>query len=86
MAQAIDSSSAPFKSPRTSSRIHAPTGAPIVAPEDDQTVDRCVQDMDLSRASTVSHIGDCNLECCYCVLRWSARRVLLQEEGTDIES
>jgi hypothetical protein len=85
MAQAIDSSSAPFKSPPTSSEIHVLTGATMrssmVAQDDDQTVDRCVQDMDPSHASTVSHIGDCNLECCYCDLRWSARRILLRREA-----
>ena len=85
MAQTIDPSSAPFKSPPTSSEIHALADAtmlsPIVAPGDDQTIDRCVQDIDPSHASAVSHIGECNLECCYCALRWSARRTLLQGEA-----
>jgi hypothetical protein len=71
MAQAIDSSSAPLKSPPSSSEV---------APNDDQTAGRCVQDIDPSRACTVSHIGDCNLECCYCALRWTARRILLEGE------
>jgi hypothetical protein len=85
MAQKIDSSSARSKSPRSPSDIHAVTEAtmlsPSVAPDDDQTVDRCVQDIDPSHASTVSHIGDCNLECCHCAIRWSARRNLLQGEA-----
>jgi hypothetical protein len=85
MAQAIDSSSALFKSPPTSSGIHALTGAtmqsPTVASDDDQTVDQCVQDIDPSHASTASHLGDCNLECCNCAIRWSARRILLQREA-----
>jgi len=85
MSQANDSSSAPFKSPPTSSEIHALIGAAtqstIVAPEDDQTVDRCVQDIDPSHASTASHLGDCNLECCTCAVRWSGRRTQLEREA-----
>lgn len=85
MAHTIDSSSAPFKSPLTSSEIHALIGSaiepPIVTPDDRQTVDRCVQDIDPSHAPTASHIGDCNLECCNCAIRWSARRNLLQSEA-----
>jgi hypothetical protein len=81
MAQAIDSSSAPVKSLSTFSGIHALTGAAMRSPNDDQTVDRCEQDLDLSHASTVSHIEDCNLECCSCAVRWSARRAMLQREA-----
>lgn len=85
MAQAIDSSSAPFKSPRTSSGSHASTGAatqsPIGASGEDHTVHQCVQDIDPSHTSTASHFADCNLECCTCAIRWSARRNLLQSEA-----
>jgi hypothetical protein len=85
MAQSIDSSSAPFKSPLTSSEISSLTGGtmlpPVVAPDDDLAFDQCVQDMDPSHASTASHIGDCNLECCNCAIRWNARRILLQTEA-----
>jgi len=84
MTQAIDFSSTPFKSPATPSEIHAlakaATLSGVAASECDQTVNRCVQDMDPSHASTVSHVGDCNLECCHCAVRWSARRSLLEEE------
>ena len=85
MAQAIDSSSARFKSPPTSSGSHASIGAttqsPIVAADDDQTVGQCAQDVDPSHASTASHLGDCNLECCTCADRWSARRIALEKEA-----
>jgi len=85
MAQAIDSSSARFKSPPTSSGSHASIGAttqsPIVAADDDQTVGQCVQDVDPSHASIASHLGDCNLECCTCAVRWSARRIALENEA-----
>jgi hypothetical protein len=85
MAKAIDSSSAPFKSPPTSSGSHAFIGAttqsPIVAEGEDQTVDQCAQNIDPSHASTASHLADCNLECCTCALRWSARRNLLEREA-----
>jgi hypothetical protein len=84
MAQAIDSSLPPFKPSPASCEIHPPdeatTPSRLVAPDDAPTADRCVQDMDPSHASTVSHFADCNLECCYCALRWSARRGLLQGE------
>jgi sulfatase maturation enzyme AslB (radical SAM superfamily) len=84
MAQVIDSPSAPIKSPLASSEIHAETGATVPssrsAREDEQDLERCVLDMDPSRASMVSHIGDCNLECSYCAIRWSARRILTERE------
>jgi hypothetical protein len=83
MAQALGSS-APPNSPVTPSEIHDATGATISPPslplDDGPTVDRCAQEMAPSYATTVSHSGDCNLECCYCEFRWSARRNLLQEE------
>ena len=84
MAQVIDSPSAPIKSPLTSSEIYAETGATVQssrsAREDEQDLERCVLDMDASRAYMVSHIGDCNLECSYCAIRWSARRILTERE------
>jgi hypothetical protein len=85
MANANDSSSAPLKSQPTSTGIRALTGtatqSPIVAPADSQSVDPCVQDVDPSHASAVSHRGDCNLECCTCDVRWSARRALIEKEA-----
>ena len=84
MAQVVDSSSVLSKAPLTFSEIHAETGATLPsagsAREDEQDIERCIQDMDPSRASVVSHIGDCNLECCHCAIRWSARRILAQQE------
>ncbi len=84
MAQAIDLSRAPFNSPPTSetNAVTASTmPAPSVALGVDQTADRCLQDIDPSQASTLSHFGDCNLECCHCAVRWSARRILLESEA-----
>jgi hypothetical protein len=84
MAQAIDSSSAPLKSPASSGShafIGATTQSPIVAQGKGQTVNPCAQDLDPSRASTASHLEDCNLECCTCAARWSARRLLLDREA-----
>jgi hypothetical protein len=85
MAQAIDSSSAPFKSRPTSSGSHAPIGTAMQSPdaalENEQAVDQCVQDLDPSHASMASHLGDCNLECCTCAARWNARRILLEREA-----
>lgn len=84
MAPVIDSSSARFKSPRKPSDIHAVNEpsilAPGVAPDDDQTIDRCVQDLDPSHVGTISHTGDCTLDCCHCATRWAARRSMLQGE------
>lgn len=85
MAQAIDSSSAPLQSPPASSGSHAFIAAtmqsPIVAQGEGQTANPCVQDLDPSHASTASHLEDCNLECCTCAARWSARRLLLEREA-----
>ena len=80
MAQVTDSSSAPIQSPLAPSDFHAGTRAamsfPGTAEEKSLDVKRCIQDLDPSRSLTVSDVEDCNLECSYCALRWSARRVL----------
>ena len=85
MAQVIDSSSAPIKSPLTPSEIPAETGDTLPSSgssrEDEQDIEKCVQDLDPSCGSVVSHIGDCNLECCHCALRWLARRIQLHKEA-----
>lgn len=84
MAKAIDYS-VPFKSsaPSFGSRRFkgASTQSPIVAQGEGENVDRCVQDIDPSHASAASHFGDCNLECCTCAARWSARRNLVDREA-----
>ncbi len=84
MAQVNDLSGAPFNS-TSDSEINSVTGAvplPLrVAPDIGQIADRCVQDIDPSQASTASHFGDCNLECCHCAVRWNARRTLLESEA-----
>jgi hypothetical protein len=84
MAKAIDYS-VQFKSQPTPSGSHAfiggTTQSPIVAQGEGQNVDRCVQDIDPSHASAASHLGDCNLECCTCAARWSARRNLVDREA-----
>jgi hypothetical protein len=54
--------------------------SPSVSPDENQNIERCIQDIDCSRNTTASHIGDCNLECSYCAARWSARRALDQRE------
>ena len=85
MAQDIDSSTATAKSRTTHTAICACIGSttqsPIVAPTDDKVADECVQNIDPSHASTASHLADCNLECCTCAARWSARRNLLEMEA-----
>ena len=85
MAQAIDSSSAPFKAPPTSSGNHAfieAAGQSETAADDEgHSADPCLQDVDPSHASRASHQADCNLDCCTCAVRWSARRSLLENEA-----
>ena len=80
MAQVTDSSSAPIQSPLTPSDVHARTRAAMSSPGSAQEkrldVERCIQDLDPSHSLTVSDVEDCNLECSYCALRWSVRRVL----------
>jgi hypothetical protein len=76
----VTESSAPTKSPLTPSDLHAGTGAttpsPGYAQDAEHNIERCIQDMDPSRSLTVSYVEGCNLECSYCALRWSARRVI----------
>jgi hypothetical protein len=85
MTEINDRSFTPIELPRASSDAGAGTKAtaasPRFTPEDDRDIGRCIQDVDPSYASTVSHIGDCNLECCYCAVRWHARRVLHLKEN-----
>jgi hypothetical protein len=84
MADINDSTSTPIESPRPSSQLDARTPADASSrftPEDDDDITRCIQDVDPSCATKVSHIGDCNLECCYCAVRWRARRVLHLKEN-----
>lgn len=47
---------------------------------DDPDIEPCVQDLDASRA-TISTIGDCNLDCCHCAIRWYARRIVNQRDN-----
>jgi hypothetical protein len=84
MADTNDSTSTSGESLQPSSQLEATSPAspsPRFTPEDDDDISRCIQDVDPSCATRVSHIGDCNLECCYCAVRWSARRVLHLKEN-----
>jgi hypothetical protein len=84
MTQVTDSSLAAIQSPHTSSDIHAgtiaTTSSPRSAQEKSPDAERCIQDVDPSHSLNVSHIEDCNLECSYCALRWSARQTLVRQD------
>lgn len=84
MAQANDLSWAPSNSP-TASETNVVTRATTLplssTPDVSQTADRCLQDIDPSQASTLSHFADCNLECCHCAVRWNGRRIMLENEA-----
>ena len=85
MAIVTDSCSAPIKSPFPHADIHgearATASSAASAQEKGLDIECCIQDLDPSRSLTVSHVGDCNLECSYCALRWSARRALDREDS-----
>jgi hypothetical protein len=69
----------PIRCPLTDSEFEAGAEAAALAPmwaeADDPNIEPCVQDLDASRA-TISTIGDCNLDCCHCAIRWYARRII----------
>jgi pyruvate-formate lyase-activating enzyme len=76
MAQVTDSSSTPIKSALPPADTHEEARAAVSpAQENGLDIEYCIQDLDPSHSLTVSHVGDCNLECSYCAVRWSARRV-----------
>jgi len=53
------------------------TAAPPATGED---VAQCLQDLDRYADPTLSNPDACTLECSYCELRWSARRILAGKE------
>jgi hypothetical protein len=75
----------PINCPLTSAGFRADAGpemeSPMWAEADDVDIEPCVQDVDRSHGTTVSSIGDCNLDCCHCALRWYARRIITQREN-----
>jgi hypothetical protein len=76
MAQVTDSSSMPIEPELRPADIHteARNTASFTA-ETGLDIECCSQALDPSHSLTVSHIGDCNLECSFCAVRWSARRL-----------
>ncbi len=85
MAESNDSSSRPDPCPSLPAdkpeEAKAPARSPNWDPEDDEDIERCIQDVDPSRGTVVSRIGGCNLDCCHCAIRWYARRILHQKEN-----
>jgi len=77
--------SRPIRCPLTDSEFEAGAEAAALAPlwaeAGDQDIEPCVQDVDRSQGTTASHIGDCNLECCHCAIRWYARRIINQRDN-----
>jgi hypothetical protein len=84
MAKAPDPSR-PIRCPLTVSEFEAGTEAaalvPIWAEVDAQNIEQCVQDVDASHGTTAFSIGDCNLECCSCAIRWYARRIINRRDN-----
>jgi hypothetical protein len=80
----IPDPSRPIRCPLTVSESEAGAEAAALAPMwaevDDPDIELCVQDLDASHA-TISTIGDCNLECCHCAIRWYARRIATLREN-----
>jgi hypothetical protein len=77
--------SRPIRCPLTISEFEAGAEAaalasPMWAEVDDPDIEPCVQDLDASRA-TIATIGDCNLDCCHCAIRWYARRIVNQRDN-----
>jgi len=72
MARLTNSSSKATQSRniRPAARAKAPA-----AQEKGLEIEHCVQALAPSQSLNVSSVGDCNLECSYCAVRWSARRV-----------
>lgn len=76
--------SRPIRCPLTDAEFEAGAEAaalaPIWAEVDAPDMEPCVQDLDASRA-TIASIGDCNLDCCHCAIRWYARRIINRRDN-----
>jgi hypothetical protein len=74
----------PIICPLTSAGFHADAGpgmeSPMWAEADDLHIDLCGADQDASREGAPS-LGDCNLDCCHCAIRWYARRIVNLREN-----
>ena len=71
----------PFIASESEAKTEAAALAPMWAEVGDQDIGPCVQDVDPSHGTTASHIGDCNLECCHCAIRWYARRIINRRDN-----
>jgi hypothetical protein len=76
MAQVNNSSSIPTNADlrHADNRAEAKTTTPPT-PQKGLDIECCGQALDPSHSLAVSHLGDCNLECSYCAVRWTTRRV-----------
>lgn len=79
MTNVQNSPSAPSKSRITASDILAEFAVPPQVHQPD--AECCVQDIDPSGAASSLRTGPCNLECSFCATRWSARRILQEQEA-----
>ncbi len=78
----VPNPSRPIRCPLTASEFEAglkaaalgPRWVEVDDPDIEPTMEPCVQDPEASRA-TIATIGDCNLDCCHCAIRWYARRI-----------
>jgi hypothetical protein len=75
----------PINCPLTSAGFSADAGPDMESPAwveaDDLDIEPCVEDVDRSRGTTAASLGDCNLDCCHCAIRWYARRIVNLREN-----
>jgi tRNA A37 methylthiotransferase MiaB len=85
MAKVTNFTSALTELPLMASAIHGKSAAtaqvPSSAPENHKDTGRCVQDLDPSGTLSALLTEPCNLECSFCVIRWTARRILHQQDA-----
>jgi hypothetical protein len=85
MGKVPDPASRPAKCPLTAAGFQADAEGGMESPmwveADDLDMEPCVQDEDRSHGTAAPSIGDCNMDCCHCALRWYARRIINQREN-----